>query len=366
MSYCGISYCTAYIVYYWTGFRVLFFSCAEICNKECDEKILKAETSVVKVDHTPSRLPTKLEGERNNQLSLDFFRGGFFYVKWQVNKNEKTTSPNKQVTRLLGDSCTTMIHPGSFCVSTFVRLIQNTAGGGGFLQWPKFDQRLDFCNDSNCKEFEWRVIRPMSKNLGFAGFSSSRTNPWLRSSNHFRRTWWWAVISDQAFFFLRNSKYFPIHLKLGSCIQGSLTDSPTEISQGAAASFSEKQQKKIVAWKRNQHDMMCRCAVGWGLEVWKLLRKSMFVSVLLDSSFLLRKKCCTPKGTGPAAVVLGNPISFALGSGSTDNQPTQYHHTTATNLRSCETARVRPDSIVFGPIRSTRAVQLCKLWQTSY
>ncbi len=264
-------------------------------------------------------------------------------------------------------------HPGSCSSCTLVRVIQNT---GGVL--PPMTKGLDFPQGFKLLLISLDVFSHPMVQPGFCPkrsmakiFKSLPQNMVVSCDLSWKIRWWfvsnwacqtykWAVVSKfsdwplrATIFFFRNSKYFTIHLKfeiLGLHVfRINWPRCCLELLRKAAEKNCclEKKLHHAMMWSAGMRSGSCWLSMYW----WFLTQ-------------LLRKKCCTPKGTD--AALSWFPISFALGSGSTDNQPTQYHHTTTTNLRSCENARVRPDSIVFGPIRSTRAVQLCKLWQTSY
>ena len=139
ISYCVIQLChmVAYHIVQHTLYmikRVLefrFIPAQKFATKSAMRRSWRQKPQWWKWTKRLPKIPTNLEGERNYHIFVGFrFRGGFFFSTWndRWTKTKKTTSPNKQVTRFVGR----FLHNNdSFCVSTFVRLIQNTAGGGG-------------------------------------------------------------------------------------------------------------------------------------------------------------------------------------------------------------------------------------------
>lgn len=140
ISYCVILLChivayhivqnTLYIIKRVLEFR--FIPAQKFATKSAMRRSWRQKPQWWKWTKRLSRLPTNLEGERNYHIFVGVVSGEVFSTwndRWT--KTKKRHLPTNRSRVLLGDSCTTMIHPGSFCVSTFVRLIQNTAGGGG-------------------------------------------------------------------------------------------------------------------------------------------------------------------------------------------------------------------------------------------
>ena len=168
----GISYCTAYIVYYWTGFRVSLIPAQKFATKSAMRRSWRQKPQWWKWTKRLSRLPTNLEGERNYHIFVGFVSGEVFST-WN-DRWTKTKKPHLPTNR--SRVCWEIPAQQWFILGVFASahlwgLSKILLEGGG--------------------------VPPMTK----VWFSSSRTNPWLRSSNHFRRTWWWAVISEQPFFF---------------------------------------------------------------------------------------------------------------------------------------------------------------------
>ena len=148
------------------------------------------------------KIPTKLEGERNYHIFVGFrFRGGF-YVKWQVNKNDIS----QKQTRFVGRFLDKMIHPGS----TFVRLIQNTAGGGVPPMTKGWISAMIQTVKNSSGWFYAQWVQP-----GFCPIFFIQKQSMAEIFKSLPQNMVVSCDLRATFFFLRNSKQFPYPFEVG-------------------------------------------------------------------------------------------------------------------------------------------------------